>query len=50
MEIFWGPCMLIHTQGNRHLHIIKVNGKKENEDTQTALWNSLMTRVAPMAC
>lgn len=41
--------MLVHTQGNLHLHIIRVNGKKENEDTQQNLWSSLIMYVASTA-
>lgn len=37
---------MVHTQDNLHLHTIKVNGKKENEDTQWSLWSLLMTYVA----
>lgn len=31
MEIFLGTMMLVHTQDNLHLHIIKANGKMENK-------------------
>lgn len=42
--------MLVHTQDNVHLHILKVNGKKENEDTQWSSWSLLVTYVTPTAC